>query len=243
MDSLVDQTVGKGHTVSFTCSVGFIGDKAEEQDLRVRWKHEGEALDQKSDRYTLTDNGQKLILRDVDYRDEGQYTCVASIRGQAEREKSSARLRVRGKCTCQGYLQGSPQPDSMSEVYVQVRGPCASQRSVYKSKVRVRVRHLCLKSEVHVQVRHVYKSDICVQVRGPCTSLRSVYKSEVCVQVRGTCTSLRSVYRSEIHVQVRGLCTSQRSMYRSDICVQVRYEYKLEVCVQVRSTCTSQRHM
>lgn len=81
LDFPVDQTVGKGHTVSFTCSVGFTGDKAEEQDIRVRWKHDGEALDQKSDRYTLTDNGQKLILRDVDYRDEGQYTCVASIRG------------------------------------------------------------------------------------------------------------------------------------------------------------------
>lgn len=97
LDSPVDQTVGKGHTVSFTCAVGFTGDEAEEQDLRVRWKHEGEALDQRTDRYTLADNGQKLILRDVDYRDEGQYTCVASIRGQAEREKSSARLRVRDR--------------------------------------------------------------------------------------------------------------------------------------------------
>lgn len=153
LDSPVDQTVGKGHTVSFTCAVGFTGDEAEEQDLRVRWKHEGEALDQRTDRYTLADNGQKLILRDVDYRDEGQYTCVASIRGQAEREKSSARLRVRGNQTCQGYSQESSQPDLMSEVNIQ--GPCTGQN----------------------------------------TSQRSVCKSEVCVQVRGLCTSQRSMYR------------------------------------------------
>lgn len=92
----MDQTVRKGHTVSFKCSIGFNDDKAEEENIRVRWKHNGEILDHRSDRYKLADSGQTLILREVDYQDAGLYTCVASVRGQAEREKSSARLEVRG---------------------------------------------------------------------------------------------------------------------------------------------------
>ncbi|XP_022300352.2 neuroglian-like [Crassostrea virginica] len=111
LDTLVDQTVRKGHTVSFKCSIGFNDGKAEEENIRVRWKHNGEILDHRSDRYKLADSGQTLILREVDYQDAGLYTCVASVRGQAEREKSSARLEVRGT------------PDPPQEVEISSCGP------------------------------------------------------------------------------------------------------------------------
>lgn len=100
LDTLINQTVRKGHKVSFTCSIGFNNENTEGGSLRIRWKHNGEILDTKSDRYKVMDRGQTLVLREADYSDAGQYTCIASIRGQVTgREKSSAKLEVKGTGT------------------------------------------------------------------------------------------------------------------------------------------------
>ncbi|XP_061178933.1 neuroglian-like [Saccostrea echinata] len=96
LESLADQTVRKGHKVSFTCSIG-LNDDMEQENLRIRWKHNGEILDTRSDRFKVMDGGQTLVLREADYGDAGQYTCIASVRGQiTEKEKSSAKLIVKG---------------------------------------------------------------------------------------------------------------------------------------------------
>lgn len=85
-----DTEAPTGSTVSFDCFV------SGEPRPTVRWQRGGEPVAlTTSDKHDVTHDGSVLVIRDVTFRDSGDYECVA--RNMAGSTRAIARLTVWGQ--------------------------------------------------------------------------------------------------------------------------------------------------
>ena len=93
---LENQEVKQGDKVKFLCQV--ITHPDEIDKVHIRWKFNEETIKpSSSSKFNIIEDGETLIVRNVQKSEEGDYTCVASIRGMKDR--STARLIVKSRCS------------------------------------------------------------------------------------------------------------------------------------------------
>jgi len=86
----------QGTDVRFNCLVT-VPEHLNAESLRVKWKHNGHYIHphNRSDKYTDEDKGQILLIKKVEGKDAGVYTCIVHI--GINRDLRNAKLFVRGK--------------------------------------------------------------------------------------------------------------------------------------------------
>lgn len=93
VDPPKSQVVLAGSQVSFTCNA--TADTSELGHLKIEWKKNGEAFKFNSnDSWSIVDGGRRLIIKKIEVKDSGQYTCTASTR--LDSDTVTAVLTVKG---------------------------------------------------------------------------------------------------------------------------------------------------
>ncbi|XP_062377648.1 neural cell adhesion molecule 1b [Sardina pilchardus] len=88
----VNATGEAGHTALLACDAdGF-------PEPTVTWARNSELLEG-GDKYTFTDDGSEMTIRDVRKLDEGDYTCIASNKAGSSDQELSLRVFVKPKIT------------------------------------------------------------------------------------------------------------------------------------------------
>lgn len=89
---LENQEVIQGNPVKFLCQV--VTSPGEIDKVHIRWKFNDELIKASSShRFKILEEGETLLIRNTQKTEEGDYTCIASIRGMKDR--STARLMVK----------------------------------------------------------------------------------------------------------------------------------------------------
>lgn len=97
----VNTEVDKGNNVRFNCRVT-VPEHLNAEGLRVKWKHNGHYIHphDHSDKYVDEDQGQTLLIKQVEGSDAGVYTCIVHI--GINRDLDNAKLIVKGECISDG---------------------------------------------------------------------------------------------------------------------------------------------
>ncbi|XP_052096594.1 neuroglian-like [Mytilus californianus] len=89
---LTNQEVTQGETVKFVCDV--VTSPGETDKVFIRWKFNEEVIKpSKSSRFNILGDGQTLKIQNAHKTEQGDYTCIASIRKMKDR--STARLIIK----------------------------------------------------------------------------------------------------------------------------------------------------
>lgn len=87
------QVVLAGNQVSFSCNA--TTDSSELGNLKIEWRKNGEALKFNSDdSWSVVDGGRRLLIKKIEVKDSGQYTCTASSR--LDSDTVAAVLTIKG---------------------------------------------------------------------------------------------------------------------------------------------------
>ena len=97
---LENQEVIQGDPVKFLCQVVTSPDEIDK--VHIRWKFNDVLIKaSSSNRFKILEEGETLSIRNAQKTEEGDYTCIASMRGMKAR--STARLMVKSmymyRCT------------------------------------------------------------------------------------------------------------------------------------------------
>lgn len=92
----VNTEADQGEHVRFNCRVT-VPEHLNAESLRVKWKHNGHYIHphDHSNKYVDEDQGQTLLIKSVEGKDAGVYTCIVHI--GINRDLDNAKLIVKGK--------------------------------------------------------------------------------------------------------------------------------------------------
>lgn len=89
-------TANKGDNVRINCLVKVPAYMSQKAVPHIKWKHQGHYIHHHdaSEKYSVEDKGQTLLISNIRRNDAGQYSCIATI--EKGRDMASGWLYVRG---------------------------------------------------------------------------------------------------------------------------------------------------
>ena len=94
---LTNQEIRQGETVKFVCDV--VTSPGETDKVFIRWKFNEEIIKpSSSSKFNILEDGQTLMVQNAHKSEQGDYTCIASIRKMKDR--STARLIIKSRYNC-----------------------------------------------------------------------------------------------------------------------------------------------